>query len=98
MFVRAIYLLTFRQSIYLDNDCLNAVSSLEVFLWGAVEGPLWLWRFSLDLPMASLMSQSRSLDLERLFLRFEFRETFSKMASRDLERYRFRSVALLRHV
>ena len=64
----------------------------------AEEDPPWLWMFSLDLLMASLMSQRRSLDLERLFLRLELRETFSKMASRDLDRYRFRSVALLRHV
>lgn len=84
---------------YLDNDCLNAVSSLEVFLGGPPLLPLlWLWRFSLDLLMASLMSQRRSLDLERLFLRLELRETFSKMASRDLDRYRFRSVAVFRHV
>ena len=85
---------------YLDRDCLNAVSSLDVFLWGPLEDPLCpLWMFSLDLGMAvRRMSQSRSLDLERLFLRLELRETFSKMASRDLDRYRLRSVALFRHV
>ena len=48
--------------------------------------------------MVSPVKHSRSLDFERLFFRFELRETFSKMASLDLERYRFRSVALFLHV
>ena len=52
----------------------------------------------LDLEMVSPVKHSRSLDFERLFFRFELRETFSKMASLDLERYRFRSVALFLHV
>ena len=51
------------------------------------------WRYSLDLPRVSLISQSRSRDLDRLFFRLLL-VTFSKIASRDLERYLFLSVSL----
>ena len=51
----------------------------------------------LDFDSVKRISQSLSLDLLSDFLRLEL-TTFSKIASLDLERYRFRSVFLSLHV
>ena len=52
---------------------------------------------SLDLDKVSLISHSLSLLLLRLFFKLDW-ATFSKIASRDLDKYRLRSVILSRHV